>query len=356
MRLAAVRIHHVGPFADTSFGFLEANPQEDDDAALTPRPASVIFGADGTGKTTLLAAIASTRPGHALPPLLHGRSPTTMEVPSWVRADWHLGDDDPERPHPLVVTSPSAVLEGETAEAGALRRREQAIFDRRAQSDGGHVFVAFSGARWFSRSANLLTTPDRTLLRWDVRQAASFDDPTRADLTRETKQVLAYASIARALGGGRAEHEPLARFEEALRAVLDVLLEPFDARWIGVSPTTLEPEMRAGKRTMSFEALPRPARHLVAIGALTTRALYAAYPGADDPRDSEGVAAIDDAEAQQDPALLRHLLPLFRRALPNVQWILTTSSSQLALACEGRDVLALRSSAAGIEVAEGLLH
>lgn len=356
MRLAAVRLHNVGPFADTTLGLLEATADEEE-APLAPRPVTVVFGADGTGKTTLLAAIATTRPGHALPPLLPGRPPPSSEHPSWVRTDWILGDDDPERPHPLVVTSPSAVLDDETAEAAAVRRREQAIFDRRAQTDGGHVFLAFSGARWFSRTANLLTTPDRTLLRWDVRQTATFDDPTRADLTRETKQILAYAAIARALGGGRAEHEHLARFDAALHEVVDVLLEPFDVRYHGISPTTLEPELRAeGGRIVAFEALPRPAKHLLAVGAVTMRALFAAYPGADAPRESEGVVGVDDAEAQQDPSMLKHLVPLLRRALPGVQWILTTSSSQLALACEAHEVLALRASTIGIEVSEGLLH
>lgn len=356
MRLASVRLRNVGPFADTSLGFTQA--REEEDAPLAPRPATVVFGADGTGKTTLLSALATTRPGHALPPLVHGRPTTaTPDQPTWVRTDWQLGDDDPERPHPLVVTSPSAVLEGETTDGAAARRREQALFERRAQVEGGYVFVAFSGARWFSRTSSMLSTPDRTLLRWDVRQPATFDDPTRADLTRETKQILAYAAIARALGAGRAEYEHLARFEAAVRDAVDVVLEPFDARFVGPSPITLEPELRGeGGRIVGLEALPRPARHLVSFVTVAARALFAGYPGADTPRESEGVVVVDDAEAQQDPSLLRHLVPLLRRALPGVQWILTTSSSQLAMACDANDVLALRASRAGVEVGEGVLH
>lgn len=360
MRLAAVRLRHVGPFADTTLGFREVTPREDgeEDDAGRPRDAAIVFGGDGTGKTTLLSALATTRPGYALPPLVQGRPhPGPEGQPAWVRTDWVLGDDDPERPHPLVVTSPSAVLEAETAEAAAARRREQALFERRAQVEGGYVFVAFSGARWFSRTPNMLTTPERTLLRWDVRQGATFDDPTRADLTRETKQILSYASIARALGAGRAEHEHLARFEAALREAVDVVLEPFDARYLGASPTTLEPELRIGSsRVVGLESLPRPARHLVSFVTLAGRALFAGYPGAEEPREAEGVVAIDDVDAQQDPSLLRHLVPLLRRALPGVQWILTTSSAQLALACEPRDVIALRTSPAGVEVGEGVLH
>ena len=63
MRLASVRLHHVGVFEDTTVHFA-------DDAAdtRTPRAATVLYGGDGIGKTTLLTALAVTRPGCALPP------------------------------------------------------------------------------------------------------------------------------------------------------------------------------------------------------------------------------------------------------------------------------------------------
>jgi hypothetical protein len=359
MRLVSLRLRNVGIFADTTVALADATGE-----VLAPRPVTVLFGADGVGKTTLLTALAVTRPGYALPPVPYPRapgapaSPSAPDAPSFVVTEWLLGEDDPERPHPLVVASPIAVLEGETTESAGARRREQALFDRRAQGDGGFVFVGFSGARWFSRSANMLSTPERSILRYDVRHVASFDDPTRADLTRETKQVLAYAGIARALGGQRAQYMHLERFDAAVREVVEVMLAPFDFRYAGVSPTSLEPEAldKAG-RVVAFDVLPRPARHLVAIGALSLRALFAAYPHADDPRSCEGIIAVDDIEAQQDPAMLRSLVPLLRRALPNVQWLLTTASSQLAMACAPGEVVALRRSGeTQVEVSEGVLH
>lgn len=388
MRLLRLRLRHVGPFHDGTIRFddaidpreedtaeieaeaPDAPPRRDDDPPATsaapalvtasPRTTTVLFGGDGTGKTSILSALALTRPGHALPPVpASGATREPRTEPAWVAADWLLGEDDPERPHPLVVASPNAVLPGETQEAVLARRREQAVFDRRAQQEGGHVFVSFSGARWFSRTPNMLSMPERSLLRYDVRQPSlSFDDPTRADLARETKQVLSFASIGSALAAGRAEFASLARFEAALREVVDVVLEPFDLRYAGVSPTTLEPQARSAHGGLvPFDALPRAARHLVAFVALPLRALVAAYPGAEFPREREGVVAIDDAESQQDPALLRDFVPLLRRALPSVQWILTTSSTQLALACDSKEVLALRRTAsAQVEIGEGLLH
>ncbi|MBX3187918.1 MAG: hypothetical protein KF819_12925 [Labilithrix sp.] len=361
MRLASVRLRNVGPFEDTTLRLTEptkaaAQPASEDEPleAEAPRPLTVLFGADGIGKTTLLASLAVTRPGHAVPPVPMPRAPG-HDAPPAIVTEWSLGEDDPERPHPLVVASPMLVLEGESAEAAAARRREQALFDRRAQSEGGFVFVGFSGARWFSRAASSLSVPERSILRYDVRQATSFDDPTRADLTRETKQVLAYAGIARALAADRMEYVHLTRFDAQLREVVDVMLEPFGFSYVGVSPTSLEPEARDRRgRVASLDALPRAARHLVAFGALTMRALFAAYPN--DPREREGVVAIDDIESQQDPSMLRSILPLLRRALPNVQWIVTTASTQLANACAPGEVIALRRNEARLEVGEGVLH
>lgn len=375
MRLLRVSLHNVGPFDDAVLRLTPpeaadaapAHPAEEEESATvyatSPRPVTVVFGGDGTGKTSLLSALALTRPGHALPPLPPSgavREPRPAgEAPPWVATEWLLGEDDPERPHPLVVASPAAILPGETPEAAAVRRREQALFDRRAQQEGGYVFVSFSGARWFSRVSNMLSVPERSILRYDVRQpSTSFDDPTRADLTRETKQIISYAAVGAALGGGSAEYHHLVRFEAALREVIDVVLEPFELMHAGVSPTTLEPQARSTRGSIvPFDAIPRAARHLIAFVTLPLRALFAAYPGSETPREREGVVAIDDVESQQDPALLRALVPLLRRALPNVQWILTTASTQLALACDASDVVALRRTATSrVELGEGLLH
>jgi hypothetical protein len=383
MRLVSIRLKNVGVFEDTTVRLAEgaAIPSRagvqgaagaggagrddlgDDDAqaVIAPRRVIVLFGADGIGKTTLLTALAVTRPGYALPPSPYPRAAgavTAVDGPASVITEWLLGEDDPERPHPLVVASPSALLDGESTESAGARRREQALFDRRAQGEGGFVFVGFSGARWFSRAASLLSVPERSVLRYDVRNAASFDDPTRADLTRETKQVLAYAGIARALGAQRAEYTHLERFDASAREVVDVMLAPFGFTYAGVSPLSLEPEAADGEgHVVAFDALPRAARHLVAFGALALRALFAAYPRSADPRQCEGVVAIDDIEAQQDPAMLRALVPLLRQALPNVQWILTTSSAHLAMACDPGEVVALRrTSASRIEANDEVLH
>jgi hypothetical protein len=355
--LSLIRLVGLGPFEDLSISFADGDG--------SPRRLSVLFGGEGVGKTSILAAIASTRPGHAVAQL---SSRGNASPSPFVVADWILGDEDPARPHPLRVVSPNAKLE-EPEDQTLLRRREQALFERRA-AEGGFALICFSGARWFSRTPVLLTTPERTILRYDLRASASFDDATRADLARETKQVLAYTSIAAALSQRDGEKEGQGRFEaleRALHDVLGALLEDGGIRYRGADPATLEPhfEMSDG-RIIEFDDLPRSARQLVAFGALTLRSLAAAYPAAKDVREVEGVALLDDIGVNQDLRWERPLpggsglrpceplTALLTKALPRVQWIVTTSSPAVALGCDPTEVLALRRSGSGrIELHEG---
>lgn len=359
MLLLRARLVGIGPFDDATFTLGEAGPTGAGapEPARSPRSATVVIGGAGAGKTSLLAAVASTRPGHAVAQLL-GRA--DAGAPGHVVTDWHLGDDDPARPHPLRVASPNAKLDDEPEDLALVRRREQTLFDRRA-AEGGFVFVAFSGARWFSRTPVAITTPDRTLLRYDVRAAASFDDASRADLTRETKQALSFAAIGAALAEQRASIDGaglahgraprpdgaalaarLGRFQVAMSAVVSAALEGSGFSYEGIDPGRLEPifSERAGAG-MLFDDLPRGLRHAVALVVLPLRALCAAYPDRD-PRDAEGLVLVDDAEAQLPLGHQRTLVPRLRRALPRVQWLLTTASPAIAEGAEIGDVIALR--------------
>lgn len=353
MLLSHARLSGIGPFDDLAIPFC------DDDGA--PRRLVVLFGGEGVGKTSILAALASTRPGHAVAQLAPQRGSSGPTGPSYAVADWVLSDDDPARPHPLRVASPTASLE-EREDAATLRRREQALFDRRA-AEGGFALVTFSGARWFSRTPVLLTTPERTILRYDVRATSSFEDATRADLTRETKQVLSFIGVAAALSrsaGGESASGPSPRFaalDNSLREVLEVLLPAAGCSYLGVDPMRLEPIFETGEgRVVELDELPKSARHLAAFGALTIRTLAAAYPGRD-AREAEGVVLIDDAEVHLEQSLQRALGPLLRKALPRVQWILTTSSPAVTLGCDTQEVLALRKAPASgrVELFEGPL-
>ncbi len=351
MHLAQARLVGLGPIDDTTFRFGDATGE-----LRTPRLATVVLGGGGVGKTALLAAIASTRPGYAVAQRVRRASEASFAV-----TEWALGAEDPARPHTLRVTSPNAVLD-EAEDVSMLHRREQSIFDRKAQ-DGGYAFVAFSGARWFSRAPLLLGGADRTFVRHDPKSAVVFDDPTRADLARETKQALATPLLAAAVARSASWSalEVVARndsLERAMRAAVGPLARLSGHTFLGVDPSSFEPffERSTGGPLLAFDDLPVQARSLVALPALAVKALHGAWPRAD-ARDAEGVALLDDAELHLEAAARRGLVPALREALPKVQWIVATSSPEIASSCDAGEVLALRrmEGSSHVELYEGEL-
>src|SRR5687768_11005475 len=124
MYLLSVRIQPLGPFDNVVIQLCDEHGRA--------RLMNVAHGAGGVGKTRLLQAVASTRPGHAIAPaatlreaLAESRSVGVAEAPvRHVACEWSLGDDDPDRLHPLRVASPSLQTLAHD-ESETLRRREQ---------------------------------------------------------------------------------------------------------------------------------------------------------------------------------------------------------------------------------------
>lgn len=341
MYLLRAELHGVGPFDHLELSFTDERDQ--------PRRMIVLYGGGGGGKTSVLGAIATSRPGHASVQQPRPDAPRVSDgaVTAWAAADWLLGQDDPERPHPLRVASPNAKLPGSEPQE-LTRRREQALFDRVA-AEGGFAFLSIGATRWFSRQPLTISAPSRSIARYDVKLGAGLDDASRADLSRETKQALAYAEIVSVL----AERRPVdgdTRLDvlgPAMLKVVDALVNLTGFGYLGIDPQSWEPMFRSreGSR-LPFDALPTRARHLVAFGALSVRTLWAAYPDRD-PRIAEGVVLIDEADLHQDANVALKLPSALRAALPSVQWILTTHSPVLAAGASAGEVFALRLSSEG---------
>ncbi len=336
MRLLRAEIAGVGPFDVLVVPFAD-----DEDK---PRRMTVVHGGGGVGKTSLLQAIATTRPGHCTAQLRQrevrpedeGNEPPVPHV----RCQWWLGQDDPARPHPLLFGSPN-VRVFPSDEEESMRRREQALFDRVA-GEGGYAFLAIGSTRWFSRQPIAFSAPARTVARYDVKAATALDDASRSDLSRDTKQALAYAAIARSLSAGNKAERSFERLGEAMHDVVNRMTALAGFEYLGLDAFSFEPMFGdPSGRTIPFDALPTRSRHLTAFAALSVRTLWAAYP-ARDPRDAEGVIAIDEVDLHQDAGVQAELPGVLRAALPEVQWILTTTSPLISAACDPSEVLALR--------------
>lgn len=345
MHLAGVELQGIEPFGALDLSFCES-----DDAV---RMLTVVHGAPGTGKSSLLHAIAHTRPGMTSPLTRVTAPPEALPA---ARCAWSLGDDDPKRPHPLIVTGPRWQQGGDAQG----QRREQIHFDAQAKL-GGFALLAIGAQRWFARQPISLAAPRASTLRWDPRASFDAPDPPRAELGRATKQVLAHAEIA-ALIAGRSERSQRANdprlFSAAVRGAVGHILQPTGWSYEGLDPDTFEPLFCADGESgvgevVGFDATPRAVRELIAIAVLTVRTLWAAYPGRN-PSDSEGVVLIDELDLHQPDAVAVALPHRLRTMLPRVQWVLTTQSARVASAVEAESVVGLRREYDAIELVEGV--
>ncbi|MFO7566577.1 MAG: hypothetical protein R6X02_28295 [Enhygromyxa sp.] len=320
MYLERARVVGLGPFDQLELEFCDL-PGE-------PRLLTVVHGDGGTGKTTLLSAIAATRPGNHVVQTSVWRHPNTK--PHAI-CDWRLGSEDPERPHPLVVATPGFSAEADE-QAEQLRRRELVHFDRAINERGGFAFVGIPGTRRYPRASLVIGDPARTVLRPDMRGAPGFQDQNGVELTRPLKLILAYAGIAAALAGdsrGESGADPRC-LAAAIGEALDELLGLIGHRYRGLSPRTFEPRFETpGGEILPFDALSSQARQLVCLATIPTHQLWVANRG-EDPRRCEGVVAVDDLDLNLSDSVQLELLASLRRILPKAQWIVATASPMLA--------------------------
>ena len=347
MYLERVLVVGLGPFERVEVDFCE-RPGE-------PRPLTVIHGDGGTGKSTLLSAISSTRPGnHVVQTTLWRRPGTTPHTV----CDWRLSGEDPERPHALKVSTPGISVEADDA-GEQLRRRETVHFDRLLNERGGFAFVGLPGNRRYPRASLILGEPSRTVLRPDLRGAPGFQDQSGVELTRAVKLILAYAGLSSAMAGhsrGESGADPRS-LGVALQEGLSELLGLIGHEYRGLSPRSFEPrfETPVGE-ILPFDALSSQARELIGLATIAIHQVWVANHGAD-PRGCEGVVLVDDLELHLSDAVQLEILDSLRRMLPKVQWIIGTASATLAHTASLGSTVTLRRDpdSSRIELFEGEL-
>jgi hypothetical protein len=341
MYLERAQVYGLGPFEQLDVEFCD-RPGE-------PRLLTVIYGDAGTGKSTLLTAISATRPANHVVLTSIWRRPGPK---SYAVCDWRLSAEDPERPHPLRVSTPGISTEADE-QAEQLRKRELVHFDRVLNEHGGFAFVALPGSRRYPRGSLIIGDPARTVLRPDVRGAPGFQDPNAVELTRPIKLILGYAGLSTALAGdGRGESGADTRsLGVAIREALDELLALVGYHYRGLSPRSFEPRFESSVgEFLSFDALPTQVRQLVCFATIPVHQLWVANHCID-PRHAEGTILIDDTELNLSAAVLHELPASLRRILPKAQWILATASPDLAHASLGNTVTLRREPGADHVVA-----
>lgn len=113
----------------------------------------------------------------------------------------------------------------------------------------------------------------------------------------------------------------------AVRRAIQKLLPGFSEPRIQYDPLRLE--IRKGDQALSINQLSDGEKMIFGMTADIARRLAMAYPQAPDPLQQEAIVLIDEVELHLHPAWQRRVLPAWTRAFPNTQFIATTHSPQV---------------------------
>lgn len=298
-----------------------------EDAALDlDRPLTVLFGENGSGKSSVLAAAAM-----ALSEVVDGDA--TPDGDAWSHApfdsDIRTGADQCSV-HGLFTnggrTQKVEILHRRGARPSNSRSAEtlalvgaapvlMAFYDAsRSVAPAEDAFDALKAARESKQAWWLYPMYDalapghlgfKSLFQWfKVREDIENElKVSRQDLSLEDPQL---GAIRRAVAG---------------------MLPGFSGLRIQRDP--LHMVIRKGDEVLALDQLSDGEKLLLAVTADLARRLAITYANSADPLQGEGVVLIDEIELHLHPAWQRRVLGALRRTFPNCQFIATTHSPQI---------------------------
>lgn len=282
---------------------------------------TVIVGANGAGKTTVLDAIVCAVNGNVR--LMDARSGTTSsKLGLTVGAAGASNDctlDFAVQSHGGVQTEPS-FLPPEAWPTIFVYRVNRQVQDK--------TYIGGGGQRW---------TRDMATDNWAVA-SITFDDFFRwfKDLEDLENEQLRYAEGAQSL--------ELAAVRRAIRALLPEFEEIRIRR--RMPPLAVNPVLvlRKGDVELPFDALSEGERTTIAmVGDIARRLVLLGEH--EDPLQTSATVLIDEIEQHAHPGWQRQILRRFRHTFPNVQLITTTHSPIIVSEVEPRQLRVLKNFA-----------
>lgn len=113
----------------------------------------------------------------------------------------------------------------------------------------------------------------------------------------------------------------------AVRSAIEGLLPGYTNPHIQHDPLRLE--ITKGKQSLSMDQLSDGEKQVLVMTADIARRLSMIYPKEPKPLEQEAIILVDEVELHLHPSWQRQILPAWRRVFPNCQFIVTTHSPQV---------------------------
>lgn len=335
MALVRLEAHGVGPFEDLLLDFSDGQGKPH----LGPH---VLAGVNGSGKTTVLRAIAwllsegdRSFPNDHWKHLVNHRSRASAELSFGERSHpisvlWH--PDGPQvirdRMHEMKVRYGESL--GKSASEDSTWLLPGGTFQSKERK--ALLVSAYSP----SRALRHLDPNERTRSGFESADAGlSFEQTIRnADVHGWLVDLFSRAAILK-------QRDESANRQESLLASLNTLLTEITGESVQMDVTVeyeLIPLVRFRGQSLNFSQLPDGVRWIVGLVADFLRRLDSPGWGSDLGSRRPAILMVDEIDAHLHPRWQRTILPALKKALPEVQIIVTTHSPFVITSCPGARV------------------
>ena len=361
MKIRSLTLKHIGVFEDETIVFPEK--KEKDKAEI-----HILTGQNGTGKTTILQALASkmleVKPFSEFNSLISSDFKQNF-LKRWINKNGENNHgniifENKElllfaNPTLLSVTEiPITLEEIENFRELVLEKRKEfhvaaltAIKEYANNYICNFVAFAYSGYRFIEHEENV-ETKDKPKYN-PFEKALEFDKSfTQNDYT--LNQWLAINSSKRALARESGDKKSIERFDKNIKNI-ELIIQEITGKTIKfeiVYDTDLKIVANIEGKKLDFDLLPDGLRSLISwIGDLLMRMDALKWENDLDIRDREFILFLDEIEVHLHPYWQRKVLPVVQRFFKNAQIFITTHSPFIVNSIDGAYIYELKLDAEG---------
>ena len=353
MKIRSLTLKHIGVFEDETINFPEK--MEKDKAEI-----HILTGQNGTGKTTILQALASKM--FEVKPFVEFESLISNEFRSNFLKRWYsenygynygeIAFDNKDifqfsTSSLFKIDSVIEVREGNNSTQVISKRQPNIHHDLLKNYIYNFVAFAYSGYRFIEHDENV-ETKDKPKYN-PLEKALEFDKSfTQNDYT--LNQWLAINSSKRALARESGDKKGIERFDKNIKNI-ELIIQEITGKTIKfetVYDTDLKIVANIEGKKLDFDLLPDGLRSLISwIGDLLMRMDALKWENDLPVFEREFILFLDEIEVHLHPSWQRKVLPVVQKLFKNAQIFITTHSPFIVNSIDGAYIYELKLDADG---------